>query len=245
VWLNRPEVHNAFDEIMIADLTDAFAQLNGVEDVRVVVLSGKGKSFSAGADLNWMKKMKDYSYQENLDDAYRLFEMIHAIYTCSKPTIAMVNGSTFGGGNGLIAACDISVASTAALFSLSEVKLGLVPAVISPYLVKKIGEGYAREFMLTGERINARDAYRIGLVNRIAEPERLQEEVDRITAQLTAAGPQALKMCKEMIHRISAADELEIGRQNAELIANLRMSEEGQEGIAAFFEKRKPGWQTD
>jgi len=242
IWLNRPEIHNAFDEVMIAELTDAFAGLNERDDVRVVLLTGKGKSFSSGADLNWMRRMKDFSYQENLDDAFKLFEMVSAIYNCTKPTVAMVNGSTFGGGNGLLSACDFSIASTRAVFSLSEVKFGLVPAVISTYVVKKIGEGYAREFMLTGERIDAPTAYRIGLVNRLAEPEQLEAEVGRLIERLIAAGPQALRMCKDMIRRIAAADEVALGKSNAELIAKLRMSEEGQEGIAAFFEKRKPNW---
>jgi len=242
VFLNRPEVHNAFNEIVIAEMTEAFGHLGEDEQVRAVVLTGKGKSFCAGADLKWMRKMKDFSYEENFDDAYRLFGMMRAVYRCPKPTIAMVNGSAFGGGNGLLSACDIAVASVYARFSLSEVKLGLAPAVISPYIMKKIGEGYAREFMMTGERIDAETAYRIGLVNRIAEPEKLQEEVDHLTGLFTAAGPQALKMCKEMIHRISDMDEEAMGKYNADLIAKLRMSDEGQEGIAAFFDKRKPKW---
>jgi methylglutaconyl-CoA hydratase len=245
VYLNRPEIHNAFNEVVIAELTLAFKKLGNDDSVRVIILTGKGKSFCAGADLNWMRKMKDYSYEENYADAYKLHDMMYAVYSCPKPVIAMVNGSAFGGGNGLLSACDIAVASTEALFSLSEVKLGLAPAVISPYIMKKIGEGYAREFMLTGERIDALTAYRIGLVNRIAEPENLQAEVDKIVRRMINAGPNALKMCKEMIHHIAEMDEKEVGDYNANLIAKLRMSEEGQEGIAAFFEKRKPSWLND
>ncbi len=242
VWLNRLEIHNAFNETVIAELTDAFTALGSDDSIRVIVLTGKGKSFCAGADLNWMQKMKDFSYEENFDDAFKLFKMMHTIYRCPKPVIAKVNGSAFGGGNGLVSVCDIAVASTEALFSLSEVKLGLAPAVISPYIIKKIGEGYAREFMLTGERIDAQTAYRIGLINRIEEPDSLDYEVDKLVAMIKSAGPEALKMCKDMIHHISAMDEEEMGKYNADLIAKLRTGQEGQEGISAFFEKRKPGW---
>lgn len=242
VWLSRPEIHNAFNEVVIAEMTDVFTKLGNDDNVRIIVLTGKGKSFCAGADLNWMRKMKDFSYEENFDDAYKLFQMMHSVYKCPKPVIAMVNGSAFGGGNGLVSCCDIAVASTEAKFSLSEVRLGLAPAVISPYVFKKIGEGYAREFMLTGERIDAHTAYRIGLINRIVEPEKLRDEVDKLVETLKNAGPQALKMCKEMIHHIATADEEAMGRYNAGLIAKLRTSEEGQEGISAFFEKRPPNW---
>jgi len=242
VFLNRPEIHNAFDETLIAELTGAFRSLGGDTDVRVIVLTGRGKSFCAGADLNWMRRMKDYSYEENYADAFKLHEMMYTIYACPKPVIALVNGSAFGGGNGLVSVCDIAVASTEALFSLSEVKLGLAPAVISPFIMKKIGEGFSREFMLTGERIDAQTAFRIGLVNRIAEPERLQAEVDRLVDAFRAAGPRALAMCKEMIRRCAGMDEKKTGEYNAHLIAKLRMSGEGQEGIAAFFERRAPEW---
>jgi len=247
ITLNRPEVHNAFNEVVIAELTEAFRGLSeqasaGVDGLRVVILTGEGKSFCAGADLNWMKKMASYSYEENIDDALALADLMYTIYNCPLPTIARVNGSAFGGGVGLASACDIVVASSKARFSLSEVKLGLVPACIAPYVIERVGPRNAREYFLTGQRVGAETALKIGVANRVAPPEKLDEVVAEYVQHLLSSSPQALRWAKDLVSKTPKMKLEECRRFNAEMIANLRVSDEGQEGIKAFFEKRKPSW---
>lgn len=244
--LNRPDVHNAFNEILIAELTDAFRSVAGKEnesrEERCIVVTGEGKSFCAGADLNWMGRMAGFSYEENLNDALGLADLMYAIYTCPVPTIARVNGSAFGGGVGVASACDIVVASTKALFSLSEVKLGLVPACIAPYVIERVGPRNAREFFLTGQRIEAEKALDIGVANRVVSPGQLDETVDEYIDHFRVASPQALRWAKDLVRKTPKMQLEECRQYNAEMIARLRVSEEGQEGIRAFFEKRKPSW---
>jgi methylglutaconyl-CoA hydratase len=246
VIMSRPEVHNAFNEYLIADLTHAFQQAGrdaeGPSPVRVVIFTGDGKSFSAGADLSWMKKMVDCTFEENMEDSLALAELMHVIYVCPVPTIARVNGPTIGGGVGLLSACDMVVASDRAVFSLSEVKLGIVPACIAPYVIGRIGQRAAREFFLTGERFDAAKALEIGLVNRVAPHEALDDAVDELSERLVTSGPEALKMAKELIREVPGMSPDTYKRYTAEMIAKLRVSDEGQEGMRAFFEKRKPAW---
>ena len=242
VILNRPEVHNAFNDKMIEELSIVFDEIEKDESLRVVILSGEGKSFCAGADLNWMRRVKDYSYEENLKESLALADMLYKIYTCSKPTIAKVQGYAIGGGTGLVAVCDIAVASMDAKFSFSEVKLGLIPACISPYVVKKCGEGRCREFFLTGERMAAEKAFNAGLVNIIVPPEALDCAVDGLVNQLLSSGPEAIKKCKELLRVVPSMTVEEFKRYTAEVIARMRISDEAQEGMSAFLEKRKPKW---
>jgi methylglutaconyl-CoA hydratase len=242
ITLNRPEVHNAFNEVMIAELTEIFEEIPKDDQVRVVVLTGEGKSFSAGADLNWMKKMINYSYEQNLDDSLKLAELFYLMYSLPKPIIARVNGAAIGGGTGLVAVCDIAIASENAKFSLSEVKLGLVPACISPYVIRKVGEGRCREFFLTGERLTARRALEAGLVNLVAPLERLDQAVQEKAAQLISSGPNALAMCKELLKNVPGMDFEKAKTYTADMIARMRIGDEGQEGMNAFLEKRKPKW---
>jgi methylglutaconyl-CoA hydratase len=244
--MSRPKVHNAFNEHLIADLTHAFHQVEGSADQddspRVVIYTGEGKSFSAGADLAWMGKMKGYSFEENMEDAMALADLMYLIYTCPIPTIARVNGAAIGGGVGLLSACDIAVASEKAVFSLSEVKLGIVPACIAPYVIGRIGQRAAREYFLTGERFSAEKALEIGLVNRAVPHEALDEAVQKLVDGLVTSGPNALKMAKELIREVPGMAPEAFKPYTAEMIARLRISDEGQEGIQAFFEKRKPSW---
>ncbi|UCG53828.1 MAG: enoyl-CoA hydratase/isomerase family protein [Candidatus Latescibacterota bacterium] len=244
--MSRPDVHNAFNEHLIADLSDAFREIarnvDAPDPVRVVVYTGEGKSFSAGADLNWMKKMVDYTFEENMEDSLALAELMHLIYTCPVPTIARVNGAAIGGGVGLLSACDVAVASDKATFSLSEVKLGIVPACIAPYVIGRIGQRAAREFFLTGERFDADKALEIGLVNRVAPHDKLDKAVGEFADRLITSGPQALKMAKELIREVPGMSPDTYKKYTAEMIARLRISDEGQEGMRAFFEKRKPSW---
>ena len=242
VTLNRPEVHNAFNEVMIAELTEIFKKVSGDDAVRVVVLTGNGKSFSAGADLNWMKKMINYSYEENLDDSMKLAELFHLMYSCPKPVIAKVNGAAIGGGTGLVAVCDIAIAAESAKFSLSEVKLGLVPACISPYVIRKVGEGRCREFFLTGERLIAKRAMELGLVNQVVPLEELDQAVQEKANQLISSGPKAIAMCKELLKNVPGMDFDKAKTYTADMIARMRIGDEGQEGMNAFLEKRKPKW---
>ena len=242
VTLNRPEVHNAFNEVMIAELTDIFKKISEDESVRVVVLTGNGKSFSAGADVNWRKKMINYSYEQNLGDSLKLAELFYLMYSLSKPIIAKVNGAAIGGGTGLVAVCDIAIASDNAKFSLSEVKLGLVPACISPYVIRKVGEGKCREFFLTGERLTAKKALELGLVNQVVPPDELDKTVGEKADQLISSGPKALAMCKELLKNVPGMDFEKAKAYTADMIARMRIGEEGQEGMSAFLEKRKPKW---
>jgi methylglutaconyl-CoA hydratase len=238
----RPEVHNAFNAIMIGELAQVFDRVKALDSVRVIVLTGEGKSFCAGADINWMREIIDYSYDQNLAESLQLAEALHKLYSLPKPTVAMVNGTAIGGGNGFLSACDIAVAAEEAHFGLSEVKIGLVPAAISPFVIRKIGESRAREYFLTGKRIPAHIAEQIGLVNQVVPREKLEETVDELVSLLLTSGPEALANCKELIFQVPQMSLEEVKQFTARMIANLRISEEGQEGMASFLEKRKPKW---
>lgn len=242
VFFNRPEVHNAFNSTMIGELSLLFSRLRDRKDVRVIVLTGRGKSFCAGADLNWMREIIGYSFEQNMRESLQIAELMQAIHTCPKPTIAMVNGAAIGGGVGFLSACDIAVAAESAKIGLSEVKIGLVPAAISPYVVRKIGQSYAHEYFLTGERMTAERAGSIGLVNRVVSLESLEGEVNRLVDLLLTSGPEALARCKELLHTVPLLNEKDTKHFTAKMIAELRISAEGQEGMASFLEKRKPKW---
>ncbi len=242
IWLDRPAVRNAFNAVMIGELRAALGGLRTDDAVRVVVLSGRGSAFSAGADLAWMREIVRFSPAQNLEESLELAECLHDLYALPKPTIALVNGPAIGGGAGFVAACDIALASTEALFGLSEVKLGVVPAVISPYVVRRIGESRARQYFLTGERIDARRAFEIGLVNLVAGPGELDLRLAELVSSLLSSGPEALAMAKDLLARVPGMGFEEAKRFTAEMIARLRTSPEAQEGMAAFLEKRKPKW---
>jgi methylglutaconyl-CoA hydratase len=243
--MNRPQVHNAFNAAMIRELAVAFDEAKKDSDVRLVVLTGAGESFCAGADLNWMREIVRYSYEQNLRESRELAELMHSIYTLPKPTIARINGAVIGGGTGLFSACDIVIASDRAKFGLSEVKIGLIPAAIGPYVIRRIGESAARELFLTGERFDAHRALEIGLVNKVVPHEALDDKVEEVVRLLLSSGPEALAKCKELLQRVPAMSLDEAKGYTAEMIAGLRVSPEGQEGMAAFLEKRKPKWIKD
>lgn len=242
VWLDRPDVRNAFNAVMVGELREGFRSLAADDAVRVIVLSGRGPSFCAGADLAWMRDVARFTREENLRETLDLAECLHELYALPKPTVARVNGPAIGGGTGFVAACDIAVASTEARFGLSEVKIGVVPAAISPYVLRRIGESRARQYFLTGERFDARRAEEIGLVNAAVAPDELDARVDGIVSSLLSSGPEALAKAKELITRVPGMGFEEAKRYTAEMIAGLRTSAEGQEGMAAFLEKRKPKW---
>jgi len=242
ISFNRPDVHNAFNSLMISELDHAFEKAKADLSIRAVILSGEGKSFCAGADINWLREIIHFTFEQNLKESLHLAEVLHKIYTLPKPTVAMVNGTAIGGGNGFLSACDIVVAAEGAIFGLSEVKIGLIPAAISPYVIRRIGEGKAREFFLTGRRISAQEALEIGLVSEVVPLERLEKKVEEIVALLLSSGPKAMASCKELIQRVPMMSFEEAKEYTAKMIANLRISEEGQEGMAAFLEKRKPKW---
>lgn len=245
VTLNRPEVHNAFDDALIAELATALERLGRDPGIRVVVLGGSGKNFSAGADLNWMKRMAGYSEAENLRDAVAMANLMHTLAGLPRATIARVQGAALGGGVGLVACCDIAVASNDASFSLSEARLGLIPAVISPYVIRAIGRRAAQRYFLSAEKFSAQEALRIGLVHEVTEPQRLDETVARITTELLKSGPHAVSAAKRLIVDVadSRLDDA-IVEETARRIATIRVSPEGRDGIAAFLEKRKPGWMS-
>ena len=243
VILNRPQVHNAFNEVMIKEVSNAFNGFNEDDQVRVIILEGNGPSFCAGADLNWMKDVSNYDYDQNLAESIQLSDCFYSIYTCSKPTIAKVHGAAIGGANGLLASCDISVATNETLFSLSEVKIGIVPACISPYIVKRIGEMPAREMMLTGQRFNGVKAKEINLINFSGTKEEVANYINRTISSLMTSGQIAMKACKDLLYNLSNEWSVEEAKlETAKVIAALRESEEGQEGMQAFLEKRKPNW---
>jgi methylglutaconyl-CoA hydratase len=243
VTLNRADVHNAFNDAVIADMTDALHRLGDDDKVRAVVLRAEGKSFSAGADLGWMQRMAGYGHAENLADAGALAELMRVLNFLPKPTVARVQGAAIGGGVGLVACCDIAIASDSAAFSLSEVRLGLIPAVISPYVVAAIGERAARRYFLTAERFDAAEALRIGLVHQVVPAGELDAAVDAILTRLSEGGPAAQRAAKDLIFAV-AHRPVEAGliHDTAERIATIRASSEGREGLAGFLEKRKPAW---
>lgn len=243
VTLNRPEVHNAFDNDLIARMSTLFHELGSNDQVRLVLLTANGKSFSAGADLNWMRRMADYSEEENYQDAMRLADMLRTLNELPKPTLALVNGAAFGGGVGLAACCDIVLAAPTVSFSLSEVKLGIVPAVISPYVVAAIGARAARRYMLTAERFSAEEGQRIGLVSEIVPADVMRRRGNEIANLLIRNGPKALHECKVLIRTVSGGplDQAMI-EDTARRIARIRASAEGKEGLGAFLEKRQPLW---
>lgn len=241
--LNRPEVRNAFNDEVIAELTQAFADLGQRDDVRCIVLAAEGVAFCAGADLNWMKRMADYTHAENLADAGMLAEMLRVVYTCPKPTIAKVQGDVYAGGTGLVAACDIAVSVDTAGYCLSEVKLGLIPATISPYVIRAMGARAAHRYFLTAERFSAAEALRIGFVHEVVPAAELDAKVAELAKALVGAGPQAVRLCKKLVQDVA---EQEITpaliRSTVESIADIRVSPEGREGVQSFLQKRKPSW---
>ncbi len=241
--LNRPELHNAFDAGLIATLTIVLADTGADDSVRVVVLEGAGASFSAGADLNWMRGMAAASQAENREDALALAGLLRTLDTLPKPTIARVQGAAFGGGVGLVAACDIAIGVPEAKFGLTESKLGLLPSVISPYVIDAIGPRQARRYFASAEIFDATQAQRIGLLHDVVAADALDAAVDRQVGLLLKAGPHAASAAKQLVRRVAAGGDADtIDAANADLIAALRVSSEGQEGIAAFLEKRKPAW---
>ncbi|MCD6162236.1 MAG: enoyl-CoA hydratase/isomerase family protein [candidate division Zixibacteria bacterium] len=245
VTLNRPDVRNAFNAAMIADMADAFKTINKADNLRVVVLTGEGSGFCAGADLNWMKGVVNYTYEENLQDSQNLADMFQLMANCPLPTVARVNGPAIGGGTGMVAVCDIVVASPKAVFSLSEVKIGLVPACISPYVIRRMGDKNCREYFLTGERLTAEKGLAAGLVNYVVPEDKLDEKVEQLVKQLISSGPEALSWCKKLLSEVPGMARDKAGTYTAEVITKLRLSDEGQEGMKAFFEKRKPDWCGD
>lgn len=243
VTLARPDLHNAFNDDMMREIADTFASLAISPDVRVIVLAAEGKSFCAGADVNWMKRMVGYTFDENVADANVLARMLRAIRECPKPVIARVHGAAYGGGVGLVAACDMAVASENATFSLSEVKLGIVPAVISPFVLEKIGPSAARRYGLTAERFDAAEAKRIGLISDVVDqPDQLDAWVAKVAEHLIANGPAAIAACKQILSHVAGQTWDDVQSYTTQQIARIRVSPEGQEGLKAFLEKRKANW---
>ena len=243
VRLNNPDKHNAFDDEIIGELTEAFVAIVDNSNVRVMVLGSEGKSFSAGADLEWMKRMASYSYDENLRDASALALMLKTLNEIPQPTIARVQGAAFGGAVGLVSCCDMAVAASAASFSLSEVKIGLVPASISPYVIAAIGQRAARRYFVTAERFDAHRALQLGLVNEVVDAEQLDQEIDRLINTLLANGPEAVTGAKQLVFDVAGKPiDQQLIDATCETIAAIRVSEQGQEGLQAFLERRKPQW---
>ncbi|MDP3519144.1 MAG: enoyl-CoA hydratase/isomerase family protein [Hydrogenophaga sp.] len=243
ITLSRPEVRNAFNDDVIQELTQVFTDVGQRDDVRVVVLAAQGPAFCAGADLNWMRRMADYTRAENLADAGALAAMLRAIYECPKPTIARVQGDVYAGGMGLVAACDMAVAVDTAGFCLSEVKLGLIPATISPYVIRAMGARAAHRYFLTAERFGATEAHRIGFVHEVVAADELDARVGVLTQALVNAGPAAVKACKRLVLDVAErAINDALVAATVEGIADIRASAEGREGVSSFLQKRKPGW---
>ena len=246
VWLAREKVRNAFNEVSIADLTAAFEQLGRDDEVRAIVLAGRGPAFCAGADLDWMRRMADYSNAENQADAMKLATMLRTIYECPKPVIARVHGDVYAGGVGLVAACDISVTSLDANFCLSETKLGLIPATVGPYVLRAMGAHIARRYFLTAEKFSAAEAYRIGLVHDITPPEELDGKINEILGALMLTSANAVTEAKRLVRDLAGRtiDDTLIA-DTAKRIADIRTSDDGREGVRSFLDKRKPRWVLD
>lgn len=239
VTLNRPEVHNAFNDELIGEAIDLFSGLSR-RDLRAVVLRGSGSNFCAGADLNWMSRMVSYTREENVRDSSLLAKMYAVIDECPLPVVGRITGAAIGGGVGLVAVCDIAIATPQTKFGLSEVKLGILPAVISPYVIAKIGVSHARALFLTGERFDAERALRIGLIHRVADD--VDAAVAETVAQLQSSGPEAVRECKKLIAHVAAHERIDAISYTIDAIATRRVSEEGQKGMKAFLEKKKAPW---
>lgn len=244
ITLNRPEVHNAFNALVVERLNDILDELRGADGVRVVLLEGAGKNFSAGADLEWIRAAADYTHADNLEDARALAGMLNRLHTLPQPTVALVTGAARGGGVGLIAACDMAIATRDASFAFTEAKLGMIPAIISPFVIRTIGERAARRYFLTSETFDADEAYRLGLVQWVVESkEALAQESERLVTQIFQNGPDALHAVKDLIQAVAARTDYEHVLDNtAHRMADIRVTKEAKEGVAAFLEKRKPSW---
>ena len=243
ITLSRPEVSNAFNDEVIAELTQAFQTAAASAETRAVVLASEGPAFCAGADLNWMRRMADYTRAENLADAAKLAEMLRVMYACPKPTIARIQGDVVAGGMGLVAACDMAVAVDSAGFCLSEVKLGLIPATISPYVIRAMGTRAAHRYFLTAERFSAQEALRIGFVHEVVPAEQLDAKVAELVKALVNASPNAVRSCKELVQTVAEREiDGALIAHTVEGIADIRSSSEGKEGVQSFLQKRKPHW---
>ena len=245
VYLDRPAVRNAFNDSVIAELQDTFAGLGADASLRAVVLGGHGKAFCAGADLGWMRAMAGYDWEQNRADAGRLAEMLWTLWNCPLPVVGRIHGDCYAGGVGLAAVCDVLVAAEGVQFCLSEARLGLLPATIGPYVVRALGEQAARRYFLTAERFDAATAQRLGFVHEVCAPEALDAKVEEIVAALVANGPQAVRACKRLVKDVAGRPlDAELRAETARAIADIRASDEGREGVAAFLGKRAPGWQA-
>lgn len=243
VTLTRAEMRNAFNDEVIAELTQVFTGLGQRDDVRAIVLAAVGPAFCAGADLNWMRRMADYSREENLVDAGKLAEMLRVIYACPKPTVARVQGDVYAGGMGLVACCDMAVSVDTAGYCLSEVKLGLIPATIGPYVARAMGARAAHRYFLTAERFSAVEAHRIGFVHEVVPADQLDAKVDELVKALISAGPTAVRTCKQLVQDVAERQiDAELIHRTVQRIADIRASAEGQEGVQSFLQKRKPHW---
>ncbi|MDQ7743738.1 enoyl-CoA hydratase/isomerase family protein [Hydrogenophaga pseudoflava] len=243
ITLTRPEVRNAFNDAVIQQLKAAFESVGARGDVRAVVLAAEGPAFCAGADLNWMRRMADYTRQENIADAGQLAAMLKTIYECPKPTIAAVQGDVFAGGMGLVAACDMAVSVRTATYCLSEVKLGLIPATISPYVIRAMGARAAHRYFLTAERFSAEEAHRIGFVHELVDADALDAKVAELAQALVSASPAAVRTCKKLVQDVAERTiDAQLIAATVEGIADIRASDEGREGVASFLQKRKPAW---
>jgi methylglutaconyl-CoA hydratase len=243
VWLNRPEVRNAFNDGVISELTDVFRELSADTSLRAIVLAGHGKSFCAGADLGWMRTMSGYSWQDNQADAQRLADMLWTIYSCPVPVVGRIHGDCYAGGMGLAAVCDVLVAAQGMQFCLSEARLGLLPATIGPYVARALGEQASRRYFVTAERFSAERAHSLGFVHEVVAPEALDVKVAEIVATLVANGPQALRACKQLVQDVAGRPiTAELRQDTARRIADIRASDEGREGVQAFLQKREPTW---
>ncbi|WP_093056786.1 enoyl-CoA hydratase/isomerase family protein [Variovorax sp. YR634] len=243
IWLDQPDARNAFDDAVIAELTQAFTEAGAAPQVKAIVLGANGPAFCAGANLNWMRRMADYTRGENIADAGKLAAMLRTIAECPKPTIARVQGDVYAGGMGLVAACDMAVSVDTAWYCLSEVKIGLVPATISPYVLRAMGTRASQRYFLTAERFTAAEAHRIGFVHEVVAADALDAKVDELLKALTGASPAAVRACKQLIADVAGReiDDVLIAK-TVEGIADIRASDEGREGVQAFLQKRKPSW---
>ncbi|RYZ10480.1 MAG: enoyl-CoA hydratase/isomerase family protein [Comamonadaceae bacterium] len=243
IHLERPDTRNAFDDTVIGEITRAFTEAGAAAQVRAVVLAASGPAFCAGANLNWMRRMADYTREQNIADAGQLAAMLRSIAECPKPTIARVQGDVYAGGMGLVAACDMAVSVDTAMYCLSEVKIGLIPATISPYVIRAMGPRAAQRYFLTAERFDAAEAKRIGLVHEVVAADALDAQVDGLLKSLLGAGPQAVRACKQLLADVAGheIDDALVAR-TVEGIADIRAGEEGREGVQAFLQKRKPSW---